>query len=148
MSRLVVLALVAGCATQAPVATSAGEGSVVTGTVSAPSPVAHVRVSRTAPRASRSRRPDPAHGTGSLNSTAYCEAGLMANGHRTYRGAVAGNRWPLGTRLWVADSPYGAGVFEVADHIGHGSELDFAMPGDCTGARSWGRRDVEYRVAS
>ena len=100
--------------------------------------------------ASRSRRTTGrSRGTGShLSSTAYCETGLMANGHRTYQGAVAGNRWPLGTRLEVSNSPYGPGTFTVADRIGHGSDLDFAMPGDCDGARTWGRRDVTVRVAS
>lgn len=72
----------------------------------------------------------------------------MANGHRTHRGAVAANAWPLGTVLHVSDSPYGPGLFTVEDRIGHGSQLDFAMPGDCTGAREWGRRTVQVEVAS
>src|SRR5205807_7134586 len=77
-----------------------------------------------------------------LSSTAYCETGNMASGRRAYRGAVAANRWPLGTRLRVSDSPYGPGTFVVEDRIGWGSELDFAMPGDCGGANRWGRRRV------
>lgn len=86
-------------------------------------------------------------GTGPLlSSTAYCETGLMANGHRTHRGAVAANRWPLGTRLHVTDSPYGPGIFTVEDRIGWGSDLDFAMPGDCEGARTWGRHPVHAQV--
>lgn len=105
-------------------------------------------------RASRSRtpeklrpRPRRSTGTGSLlQSTSYCETGLMANGHRTYRGAVAGNRWPLGTRLHVSNSPYGPGTFTVTDRIGHGSQLDFAIPGDCTAARTWGRRSIRVVV--
>lgn len=104
-------------------------------------------------RASRSRpSPKPvlraASTTGgvTLSSTAYCLTGTMANGQRVYRGAVAGNRWPLGTRVAVSDSPYGPGVFTVADRIGHGSSLDFGMPGDCSGARKWGRRTITVRV--
>lgn len=99
--------------------------------------------STAAPAAVRS--PAPVGGTtgaATVSSTAYCLTGTMANGQAVYRGAVAGNRWPLGTRLQVSDSPYGPGIFTVADRIGHGSELDFAMPGDCPGARSWGRRTV------
>lgn len=75
-------------------------------------------------------------------STAYCETGRMANGENTYIGAVAGNLWPLGTVLEVSDSPYGPGLFTVADRIGSGSELDFATPGDCSTAIQWGRRPV------
>lgn len=99
------------------------------------------RASRTRPLAAPKTR------SGSLlNSTAYCETGLMANGHRTYQGAVAGNRWPLGTRLHVSNSPYGPGIFTVTDRIGHGSQLDFAIPGDCTAARTWGRRSIRAVV--
>jgi 3D (Asp-Asp-Asp) domain-containing protein len=72
----------------------------------------------------------------------------MANGHRTHVGAVAGNRWPLGTHLRVSDSPFGPGVFVVEDRIGWGSELDFSMPGDCAGANRWGRRRVSVAVVA
>ena len=146
MKALLTLALVAGCSTQAPVRMVVGEEAVRTGTVSAPSPVP--RVSRMVPRASRSRRTDPVATTGSLNSTAYCETGLMANGHHTHRGAVAANRWPLGTVLRVSDSPYGPGLFTVEDRYGWGTQLDFSMPGDCAGARAWGRRIVRVVVAA
>lgn len=82
-----------------------------------------------------------------LESTAYCLTGRMANGQNTYRGAVAANRWPLGTRLLVSSSPAGVGTrVTVTDRIGHGSSLDFALPGDCAGARSWGRRTVTVQV--
>lgn len=77
-----------------------------------------------------------------MSSTAYCLTGRMASGKRVYRGAVASNDYPLGTRLRVSDSPWGAGVFTVEDRIGHGTQLDFSMPGDCAGARRWGRRTV------
>lgn len=84
-----------------------------------------------------------------VSSTAYCATGTMANGHRTHVGAVAGVRFghggpyfPMGARVRVSDSPWGPGVFTVEDRIGHGSQLDFAMPGDCRGARRWGRHPV------
>jgi hypothetical protein len=163
---LVLLSFAAACAApQAPVGVDVGETASTrsatpapTGTTSGalrktPRAVSRSRATSPAhdqaPRASRSRGPALPTGTGTLiNSTAYCETGLMANGHRTYRGAVAANRYPLGTRLRVSDSPYGPGIFRVADRIGHGSELDFAMPGDCGGARAWGRRDVRAAALS
>lgn len=152
--RLLLLALLAGCAaptTSAGVITRDGEDPSFTSVEAdpAPTPVWTPRVNRTVPRASRSRTApaDPQSETGShLSSTAYCETGLMANGDHTYRGAVAGNRWKLGTRVHVTDSPYGPGIFTVTDRIGHGSELDFAMPGDCAGARTWGRRSIRVEV--
>lgn len=69
----------------------------------------------------------------------------MANGQPAYRGAVAANGWPLGTRLRVSPSPVGEEVV-VADRVGAGSQLDFALPGDCAGARAWGRRAVVVEV--
>jgi 3D (Asp-Asp-Asp) domain-containing protein len=82
----------------------------------------------------------------SVESTAYCLTGFMADGHRTRRGAVAANRWPLGTRLEVDSSPGVGSVVTVEDRIGYGSELDFALPGDCQAATSWGRRRVKVEV--
>lgn len=148
MTRLVLaLALLTGCASQTPAVEAQGEGASAAGTITEPRPTPAWSVApRRAPEASRSRRTDPSRATGTLSSTAYCETGLMANGHHTHRGAVAANRWPLGTRLHVSDSPYGAGTFTVTDRIGHGSQLDFAIPGDCPAALRWGRRTVRVEV--
>lgn len=76
----------------------------------------------------------------------------MANGKPARRGAVAmgtrANPWPpLGTRLRVHPSPVGE-LVTVEDRIGHGSELDFALPGDCAAAIAWGRRPVVFEVVS
>lgn len=84
-------------------------------------------------------------GSGGISSTAYCLTGRMANGETARVGAVAANRWPLGTRLRVTPSPVGE-IVVVADRIGSGSELDFALPGDCGAARAWGRRTVTVEV--
>lgn len=92
----------------------------------------------------RASRSEPGRGV-VVESTAYCLTGTMANGQRAHRGAVAANRWPLGTRLRVTPSPVGE-LVTVEDRIGHGSELDFAMPGDCAAARQWGRRAVTVEV--
>lgn len=81
-----------------------------------------------------------------VESTAYCLTSNMADGEPARRGAVAGNLWPLGTVLEVSDSPWGPGRFTVEDRIGSGSQLDFAMPGDCAGALDWGRRPVSVAV--
>lgn len=90
------------------------------------------------------------------NSTAYClvgrggwvytaQANARAAGHR---GMVAVPRpgraghLPMGSVVSVSAGPYGAGTYVVGDRIGWGSQLDYAMPGDCRGARAWGRRQV------
>lgn len=150
----------------APSTTSAPTTSSTTSTTTPPATTVAARVccAYTVERAARQRvpttrapapPPPPASpaappagaGASTVTSTAYCLTGTMASGRRTYRGAVAANAWPLGTRLWVSASPYGPGVFTVEDRIGHGSQLDFAMPGDCAGARQWGRRAVQVRRA-
>jgi 3D (Asp-Asp-Asp) domain-containing protein len=74
-----------------------------------------------------------------VSSTAYCLTGVMANGQRVFRGAVAMNGVPLGSRWRVVET---GEVFVVADRIGHGSGFDIAMPGDCDGARRYGRRTI------
>lgn len=93
------------------------------------------------------------------NSTAYCLSGRMANGVTTaagqtdaraqgYLGTVAVPRpgrvasLPLGVVVETSAGPYGAGRYLVTDRIGRGSQLDYSMPGDCRGARVWGRRNV------
>lgn len=152
MTRLILRAslltsLLTGCATAAPHSSPAVPAPTVEEATADPAPTPHwARTEgRPASRSRQDRRSPAATGT-SLSSTAYCETGLMANGHRTYRGAVAGNAWPLGTRLHVSNSPYGPGVFTVTDRIGHGSQLDFAIPGDCGAARQWGRRTVKVAI--
>lgn len=89
---------------------------------------------------------EPAIGSSTVTSTAYCQTGTMADGRQTYQGAVAGDRWPLGTRLAVSDSPDGPEVVTVADRIGAGSDLDFALPGQCQRALDWGRHPVRVSV--
>lgn len=75
-------------------------------------------------------------------STAYCLTGTMANGQRVYSGAVAMNGVPMGSRWEVV----GTGrVYTVADRIGHGSQFDIAMPGNCAAARGYGRRFITIR---
>lgn len=87
----------------------------------------------------------PSGNTLEVTSTAYCETGLMANGQHTYAGAVAMNGQPIGSRWHVVETD---AVYTVADRIGHGSQFDIAMPGDCDGARRYGRRTIHVeRVA-
>lgn len=81
----------------------------------------------------------------SLSSTAYCDTGTTASGAQASYGGVAGNYWPLGTHLWVSSSPTGGHEFAVTDRIGYGSQLDFALPGDCSSANAWGRRTIYVR---
>ncbi len=79
-----------------------------------------------------------------VTSTAYCLTGTMANGQRAHAGAVAMNGVPLGS-VWAVD---GAGTYTVADRIGHGSQFDIAMPGDCGAAIAYGRRTITVRRVS
>lgn len=80
-----------------------------------------------------------------VSSTAYCLTGRMANGQRVYDGAVAMNGEPFGARFEILDGPRAGSVLTVADRIGHGSQFDVAMPGDCAGARRYGRRSIHIR---
>lgn len=83
-----------------------------------------------------------------LRSTSYCLTGRMASGRPTYVGAVASNRFPLGTRVRAWPNPWGDSgmVFTVEDRHarsdgdGYPTEFDFAMPGECDRALAWGNR--------
>lgn len=78
-----------------------------------------------------------------LRSTSYCLTSGMASGRRPYVGAVAANRYPIGTRLTASPNPWGnaAMVFVVEDrHQPGATQLDFAMPGECARALRWGNR--------
>lgn len=90
---------------------------------------------------------DPIPVTVALRSTAYCLTSSMANGQHPYIGAVAANRWKIGTRLKVDDSPIGPGTFTVTDrHAPGATQLDFAIPGQCDLALRWGRTTVHVEV--
>ena len=96
------------------------------------------------PRAERSTAAERA-GARRVSSTAYCLTGTMASGRRVYRGAVAMNGTPLGSRYQVLDGPRAGETFVVEDRIGYGSAFDIAYPGDCGGAYSYGRRTISIR---
>lgn len=113
---------------------------LTTTTTSIPAPLPKIRA--TPPKPSSSARAD---GSATVSATAYCLTGTMADGTPAHRGAVAANRWPLGTRLRVSSSPVGE-IVTVEDRIGSGSDLDFALPGSCDEARSWGRRTITVEV--
>lgn len=73
----------------------------------------------------------------------------MKNGEKARRRAVAvpkGSPW-YGHTVIVSAGPYGPGEYFAGDQIGHSSQLDFAMPGDCAGATAWGRREIQVRAA-
>lgn len=80
-----------------------------------------------------------------VKTTAYCggpNGVRMASGREMYVGAVASRDWALGTVVELMDSPWGAREFVVEDRPAALGLIDFAMPGDCGGARQWGVRRV------
>lgn len=87
----------------------------------------------------------PAGARITVSATAYCLTGTMANGEQVYEGAVAANAWPFGTRLYAHELGQ---TFTVADRIGHGSDVDIAMPGRCDDAIAFGRRTLTVSVVT
>jgi 3D (Asp-Asp-Asp) domain-containing protein len=148
---LVVAALVLATLPAQPVVELAPLPSPSTSSAPAavPTPPPPPRPSPARHRAARHRATPPA-GTGELlSSTAYCLTGTMADGTRVdaYPAwtVAAGNRWPLGTRLYVVELGI---TVRIRDRIGHGSDLDLALPGDCPAADRYGRRAVHVRRLS
>lgn len=80
-----------------------------------------------------------------VSSTAYCLTGRMASGKRVYRGAVAMNNVPLGSRWKILTGPLKGQTLTVEDRIGHSSQFDVAMPGDCRAARRYGRQRIRIQ---
>lgn len=107
---------------------------------------ARVSATRTgAPSPTRTTpRPAVSSSTGGrrVSSTAYCLTGTMANGQRAARGYVAMNGVPMGSRWQVVET---GATYTVGDRIGHSSQFDIAMPGDCAAARAYGRRTIHVR---
>lgn len=166
VAAVTVLAAAAGCG-RAPSSSTLAAGATTT-TSEQPQPAITKTADPTAglaevldmaaarafpPRASRSRQraataassraasPPAGGNTRTVVSTAYCLTGVMANGQPARRGAVAMNSVPLGS-IWQIE---GGGTYVVADRVGHGSQFDIAMPGDCDAARAYGRRTVTVR---
>lgn len=146
--RLLLLALVAGCATPtAPTVTlPKGLGKtperVTVGTVTAPSPVKTPRA--TPSKASRSRAlAAPSHGTGPrLDVTCYSWTGSRtASGKWPRVGMAASNSYPFGTRLLVEH----VGIVTVEDRIGHGTDLDLYGPSESY-CRRFGRQHLRVQV--
>lgn len=81
----------------------------------------------------------------SVSSTSYCQPGTMADGQQTYIGAVAGNMWPLVTRLRILSGEHQGEIVTVADRIGHSSQLDF-FTWSCTEAWNYGREQISVEV--
>ena len=80
-----------------------------------------------------------------LSSTSYCQSGTTASGKQTYPGEVAGNMWPLGTRLKILSGEHAGETVTVEDRIGWGSQLDFFDP-SCHGAIKYGREQISVQM--
>jgi hypothetical protein len=93
------------------------------------------------------KAPPPPPERKSVVSTSYCETGQMANGERTYFGAVAMAE-RIGSRWRALTGPFAGVVFTVADRYrvnakGVGStQFDVALPGQCARARIYGLRRI------
>jgi 3D (Asp-Asp-Asp) domain-containing protein len=88
-------------------------------------------------------------GTGdvqSVDSTAYCDKGVMYSGEWVYDGAVAvrENGPPIGTNLQVLGGPYAGRVLTVEDHIQWGSDFDIWMA-DCNAAVNYGHQLIQIQ---
>ena len=88
----------------------------------------------------------PAHAA-TVEATAYCDHGLMADGGQTKPGvaAVPEGTLPLGTKITLTKPVFGRVKYTVRDHIGAYSQLDLWTP-DCGTAWAFGRRTITYRV--
>lgn len=91
--------------------------------------------------------PPPAAAVLTLDSTSYCQAGIMADGQETYWGAAAGNEWPFGTRMRILTGRLAGTVVTIADRIGWGSQLDIFSP-SCAWSWWYGRERVSVEIIS
>lgn len=80
-----------------------------------------------------------------VSSTAYCETGRMADGEYAHDGAVSSKVLPRGSSWRVLDGPLEGRTFVVED-TGPGAYFDVSMPGDCDGARAYGRRSIQIEA--
>lgn len=82
-----------------------------------------------------------------VSSTSYCQSGTTSSGVHTYVGEVAGNIWPLGTRLYIVSGEHAGETVTVLDRIGYGSQLDFYTP-SCHDAIVYGREQIRVEGIS
>jgi 3D (Asp-Asp-Asp) domain-containing protein len=83
-----------------------------------------------------------------VDTTSFCEHGIMANGQQTHAGVAAANNLRLGTRIQLVGrqtGPYGRRRYVIRDRIGSGSSLDLWVS-SCDAARRFGRRTTSYRI--
>ena len=76
--------------------------------------------------------------------TAYCDKGIMADGHRVHVGACAGPRWiPLGTRVVI-----GGEVYTVEDRTNRrlDGRYDIWRPWSRARCPKFGKRNMVVKV--
>lgn len=83
--------------------------------------------------------------TRTVSSTGYCETGRMADGEYAHDGAVSSKVLPRGSSWRVLDGPLEGRTFVVED-TGPGAYFDVSMPGDCDGARAYGRHSIQIEA--
>lgn len=80
-----------------------------------------------------------------MSSTCYAQGGTTASGEQTRPGIVANNFLPLGTWIELDQPEFGRRRYQVEDHIGSGSELDFFNESEAA-CDQYGRREIGFRV--
>ncbi len=79
-----------------------------------------------------------------VDSTAYCDRGTMADGNETHDGAVAMNDVEFGTQYMILSGPLHGKVVTVEDRIVSGSQFDIWME-DCDAAIQYGRQQIQIQ---
>lgn len=83
-----------------------------------------------------------------VDTTAYCQQGIMANGSYTRPQSAASNSLPLGTKIKVVGRTAGPGgnrKYVIRDRIGYGTSLDLWV-GSCASAIGFGRRQTTFKI--
>jgi 3D (Asp-Asp-Asp) domain-containing protein len=89
----------------------------------------------------------PQHHHYTVSSTCYAQGGQTASGEQTRPGIVAvlPGFLPLGSWITLDRPVFGRRRYQVEDHIGEGSELDFYNPSE-TACLQYGRRRIGFRA--
>ena len=82
-----------------------------------------------------------------VSSTCYAQGGTTASGEQTRPGIVAvlPGFLPLGSWITLDRPVFGRRRYQVEDHIGEGSQLDFYNPSEAA-CNAYGRHSIGFSV--